>query len=133
MPIERTSRDFKDLSMSFLANPLNYDLIALKNETAISRSVRNLIFTANGERLFNQNIGSRVSRFLFENLDEMTAIALRDEIEYTIVNYEPRVDLIEVNIAPNYDMNEFNVTIIYNIVGINVPAQQLSFALEPTR
>ena len=133
MPIERTSRDFKDLSMSFLTNPLNYDLIALKNETAISRSVRNLIFTANGERLFNQNIGSRVSRFLFENLDDTTAIALRDEIEYTIVNFEPRFDWIEVNIAPNYDMNEFNVTIIYSIVGINVPAQQLSFALEPTR
>jgi len=78
--------------MSFLTNPLNYDLIALKNETAISRSVRNLIFTANGERLFNQNIGSRVSRFLFENLDDTTAIALRDEIEYTIVNFEPRFD-----------------------------------------
>jgi phage baseplate assembly protein W len=133
MPIERTSRDFKDLSMSFLTNPLNYDLIALKNETAISRSVRNLVFTVNGERLFNQNIGSRVSRFLFENLDDTTAIALRDEIEYTIVNFEPRVDLIEVNVVPNYDMNEFNVTIIYSIVGINVPAQQLSFALEPTR
>lgn len=133
MPLERTSRDFKDLSMSFLVNPLNYDLIALKNETAVSRSVRNLVFTVNGERLFNQNIGSRVSRFLFENLDETTAIALRDEIEYTIVNFEPRVDLIEVNVFPNYDNNEFNVTIIYNIVGINVPAQQLSFALEPTR
>jgi phage baseplate assembly protein W len=133
MPLERTSRDFKDLSMSFLVNPLNYDLIALKNETAISRSVRNLVFTVNGERLFNQNIGSRVSRFLFENLDETTATALRDEIEYTIVNFEPRVDLIEVNVFPNYDNNEFNVTVIYNIVGINVPAQQLSFALEPTR
>jgi phage baseplate assembly protein W len=133
MPLERTSRDFKDLSMSFLVNPLNYDLIALKNETAISRSVRNLVFTVNGERFFNQNIGSRVSRFLFENLDETTAAALRDEIEYTIVNFEPRVDLIEVNVFPNYDNNEFNVTIIYNIVGINVPAQQLSFALEPTR
>lgn len=133
MPTERTSRNFKDLSMSFLINPLNYDLIALKNEIAISRSIRNLLFTNIGERFFNQNLGSRISRFLFENLDETTASALRDEIEYTIINFEPRVDLIEVNILPNYDFNEFNVTIIYNIVGINVPAQQLSFALEPTR
>lgn len=133
MPLERTSRGFKDLSMSFLVNPLNYDLITLKNETAISRSIRNLVFTSPGERFFNENIGSRISRFLFENLDDNTAIAIKDEIEYTIVNYEPRVDLIEVNVAPNYDSNEFNVTVIYNIVGIDVPAQQLSFALEPTR
>ena len=133
MPLERTSREFKDLSMSFLVNPLNYDLIALKNETAISRSIRNLVFTSPGERFFNENIGSRISRFLFENLDDNTAIAIKDEIEFTIVNYEPRVDLIEVNVVPNYDSNEFNVTVIYNIVGINVPAQQLSFALEPTR
>ena len=133
MPLERTSREFKDLSMSFLVNPLNYDLIALKNETAISRSIRNLVFTSPGERFFNENIGSRISRFLFENLDDNTAVAIRDEIEFTIVNYEPRVDLIEVNVVPNYDNNEFNVTVIYNIVGIDVPAQQLSFALEPTR
>lgn len=133
MPLERTSREFKDLSMSFLVNPLNYDLIALKNETAISRSIRNLVFTSPGERFFNENIGSRISKFLFENLDDNTAIAIKDEIEYTIVNYEPRVDLIEVNVVPNYDSNEFNVTVIYNIVGIDVPAQQLSFALEPTR
>lgn len=133
MPLERTSRGFKDLSMSFLANPLNYDLIALKNETSISRSIRNLVFTSPGERFFNENVGSRISKFLFENLDDNTAIAIKDEIEYTIVNYEPRVDLIEVNVVPNYDSNEFNVTVIYNIVGIDVPAQQLSFALEPTR
>lgn len=133
MPLERTSIGFKDLSMSFLVNPLNYDLIALKNETAISRSIRNLVFTSPGERFFNENIGSRISRFLFENLDDNTAIAIKDEIEFTIVNYEPRVDLVEVNVVPNYDNNEFNVTVIYNIVGIDVPAQQLSFALEPTR
>ncbi len=119
--------------MSFLTNPLNYDLIALNNETAISRSIRNLIFTVNGERIYNQNLGSRVSRFLFENIDENTAIALKDEIEYTIVNFEPRVELLDTIIVPNYDNNEFNVTIIYNIIGIDVPSQQLTFALEPTR
>jgi phage baseplate assembly protein W len=133
MPLERTSQGFKDLSMSFLTNPLNYDLIALNNETAISRSIRNLIFTVNGERIYNQNLGSRVSRFLFENIDENTAIALKDEIEYTIVNFEPRVELLDTIIVPNYDNNEFNVTIIYNIIGIDVPSQQLTFALEPTR
>jgi phage baseplate assembly protein W len=133
MPLERISKEFKDLSMTFQVNPLNYDLIALKNETAIARSVQNLVFTYPGERFFNENLGSKVSRSLFENLDDISASIIKDEIESTIRNYEPRVDLISVNVSPNYENNEFNITINYRIVGIDVLPQQLSFALQPTR
>ena len=133
MPVQRVSKDFKDLSMSFQINPLNSDLIAIKNETAIARSVRNLVFTLPGERFFNENLGSRVSRSLFENIDDISASIIRDEIENTINNYEPRVQLIDVTVAPNYENNEFYVTINYYIVGIDVLPQQLSFALQPTR
>ena len=133
MPVERVSKGFKDLSLSFQDNPLNYDLIAIKNETAIARSIRNLVFTLPGERFFNQNLGSRVSRVLFENMDEITASIIQTEIENTIKNYEPRVSLTRVDVSPNYDENEFNVTIRYNIIGIDVLPQQLAFALQPTR
>jgi phage baseplate assembly protein W len=133
MPVERVSKGFKDLSMSFQVNPLNYDIIAVKNETAISRSIRNLIFTLRGERFFNPSLGSGVSKLLFENIDEITASILKDEIKSTIDIYEPRVDLISVDVYPNYDNNEFYATITYNIVGIDVLPQQLSFALHPTR
>ena len=133
MPLERLSRGFKDISMSFQTNPLNDDLITIKNETAIARSVRNLVFTLPGERFFNENLGSKVSRVLFENIDEISASIIQDEITNTINNYEPRVDLISVTVSPNYDENEFNVTINYYIVGIDVLPQQLSFALQPTR
>ena len=119
--------------MSFQINPLNSDMIAIKNETAIARSVRNLVFTLPGERFFNENLGSRVSRSLFENIDDISASIIRDEIENTINNYEPRVELIDVKVAANYDNNEFNVTINYYIVGIDALPQQLSFALQPTR
>ena len=133
MPVERISKGFKDLSMTFQVNPINYDLIALKNETAIARSIRNLVFTYPGEKFFNENLGSKVSRSLFENMDEISASIIKDEIENTIKNYEPRVNLIGVVVAPNYDNNEFNVTITYSIVGIDALPQQLSFALQPTR
>jgi phage baseplate assembly protein W len=133
MPLERVSKGFKDLSMSFQVNPLNYDLIALKNESAIARSIRNLVLTYPGERFFNENLGSKVSRSLFENIDEISASVIKDEIENTINNYEPRVNLIDVVVEPNYDNAEFNVTINYRIVGIDVLPQQLSFALQPTR
>ena len=133
MPVERISRGFKDLSMSFEVNPINDDLISVKNRTAIARSVRNLVLTVPGERFFNEDLGSRVSEILFDNLDEISASAIRDEIEETIIKYEQRVKLNNVKVQPNYDNYEFDVTITYDIIGIDVLSQQLNFALQSTR
>ena len=133
MPVERVSKGFKDISASFQVNPLTYDLIAIKNETAIARSLRNLVLTYQGERFFNPILGSKVSRLLFESVDEITASAIQEEITTTINNFEPRVNLLSVDVSPDYDNGEFNVTIRYEIVGIDVLPQQLSFALQPTR
>ena len=133
MPLERVSQGFRDISMTFQNNPLNSDLIVLKNETAIARSIRNIVFTLPGEKFFNPNFGSRVTRSLFENIDEISASNIRDEIATSIVNFEPRVELKNVEVIPNYDNNSFDVIITYSIVGINVPSQQLQFVLQPTR
>jgi len=133
MPLERVSQGFKDISMSFQVNPLNSDLIALKNETAISRSIRNIVFTVPGEKFFNENFGSRVSQSLFENVDEISASTIEDEIRNSIRNYEPRVQLVSVNVYPDYDNNSFDAVIVYNIIGADVPTQQLQFVLQPTR
>ena len=133
MPVERISKNFKDIGSAFQINPLSNDLLAIKNETAIARSVRNLIFTLQGERFFNQDLGSRVSRALFENIDRISASVIEDEIRNTIDNFEPRVRLTDVSVTPDYSNNEFNVTLSYDIVGIDVLPQQLSFALQQTR
>lgn len=133
MPLERVSVGFKDVSMSFQVNPLNYDLIALRNETAIARSIRNIVFTLPGEKFFNENFGSRISKSLFENVDDISASIIKDEIENSINNYEPRVQLIEVSVNPDYDNNGFDVTINYRVIGADVSAQQLQFVLQPSR
>ena len=133
MPLERVSQGFKDISMSFQVNPLNGDLIALKNETAISRSIRNIVFTVPGEKFFNESFGSRISQSLFENIDEISASTIADEIRNSINNYEPRVQLLSVDVYPDYDNNSFDAVIVYNIIGADVPAQQLQFVLQPTR
>lgn len=133
MPVERVSKGFKDISASFQVSALNYDLIALKNENAIARSLRNLVLTLPGEKPFNQNLGSNVSKSVFENIDNISATIIQSEIENTINNFEPRVKLLNVDVKPNYDNNEFNVTIQYEIIGIDVLPQQLTFALQQTR
>lgn len=133
MPLERVSQGFQDLSMSFKANPLNYDLIAIKNETAIARSVRNIVLTNPGEKFFQPYFGTGVSNSLFENMDELTASTIKNRIELSLENFEPRIKLVEVVVNPDYDNNTFDVTIYYNIIGINAETQGLSFALQPTR
>ena len=133
MPLERVSPGFKDISMTFQANPLNFDLIGLKNENAIARSVRNIVFTLPGEKFFDQNFGSRISATLFENIDDITANIIVDEITNSIERYEPRVDLINVEAFPNFDNNSFDVLIVYDIIGADVPPQELQFALQSTR
>ena len=133
MPAERVSKGFKDISASFQVNPLNFDLIALKNESAIARSVRNLVLTQRGERPFAPTLGSGVNGLLFENMDDLTASVLRDEIIEVITNYEPRVELIDVTVTALPEENAMNVRVQYRIIGIEAPAQQLTFALQPTR
>ena len=133
MPLERVKQEFKDISMSFETNPLNDDLIALKNTTAIARSIRNIVFTRPGEKFFNPDFGSRITESLFENMDEVSALAIRDEIENSIKNFEPRVNVQEVKVVPDFTNNEMNATIVYEIIGIDVPPQQLDFVLLPTR
>ena len=133
MPAQRVSKSFKDLSMSFKFNPLSGDLIALKNENAIARAVRNIVLTTPGEKLFDPDFGSSVSEILFENVDDITAVSIRDEIRSSLRNYEPRVELIDVNVDPNFDENQFDVLIKYRIIGVDIPASQIEFALLPSR
>ena len=133
MPTQRVSKSFKDLSMSFKFNPLSGDLITLKNENAIARAVRNIVSTTPGEKLFDPDFGSSVGEILFENVDDITAVSIRDEIRSSLTNYEPRVELIDVEVEPNFDENQFDVIISYRIVGIDIPPSQLEFALLPSR
>ena len=133
MPLERVSQGFKDVSMSFKVNPLTNDLIGLKNENAIARSIRNIVFTLPGEKFFNESFGSRISKSLFDNIDDLTASNIKDEIDRSIRNNEPRVRLRSVQTSPDFDNNQFDVKIIYDIIGADVPAQQVEFVLQPTR
>ena len=119
--------------MTFQKHPLTSDIIALKNESAIARSIRNIIFTSPGEKFFDEDFGSSISRALFDNINDISANIIKNEIRSSLRNYEPRVKLRNVDVEPNFDQNEFNVTVLYEIIGADVPAQELQFVLQPTR
>ena len=127
------SKTFKDISLAFQRHPITNDVTVLTNQTAISRSIRNLVLTNVGEKFFNPNIGSRVNSSLFELLDMGAGTAIRSEIESTINNYEPRVFLNTIQVTPLYDDNAFDVVISYFVVGQPNNTQTIDFLLQATR
>ena len=133
MAINRTSRAFKDINLSFTPHPVTKDLTILKNENAIKRSVRNLVQTIPTERFFNSSLGSEVRDSLFDFVDFGTASVIQDQILNTIENFEPRVDDVSVEVEPRPDTNEFEVTVFFTIVGQETPVQEFTFILEATR
>ena len=133
MAVTRVSRAFKDISLSFEPHPVTKDLPILKNESAIRRSVRNLVETIPTERFFNPLIGSNVRSSLFDFVDYGTASVIQDQIRVTVENFEPRVANLRVEVNPQPDTNTFEVTVIFDVVGQNFPAQEFTFLLEATR
>ena len=133
MAIQRISRVFKDISLSFEPHPVTKDLQILKNENAIRRSVRNIVETIPTERFFNSLLGSDIRRSLFEFVDFGTASTIQDQIQVAIENFEERVENLVVEVDPAPDNNSFNVTVIFDIIGQEFPTQEYSFLLEATR
>ena len=135
MPVirQRQSRRFKDISLSFKRHPVTNDILALRNEDAIKRSVRNLVETINEERFFNPLLGSRVRESLFEVPDNTIRATLKSQIENSILNFEPRVNLTDVIINHPNDTNDLEVTVVYDIIGQEATPQEITFILQPTR
>ena len=133
MAIERKSRAFKDISLSFSPHPVTKDLPVLLNERAIVRSVRNLVETIPTERFFNPLIGTDIRDSLFENFTPTTVTVIEDQIRESIRNFEPRVGEIDIEVEARPDSNELEVTVFFDIKGLEVPTQSFTFLLEPTR
>ena len=133
MASTRVSRAFKDISLSFKPHPVTKDLPVLVNERAIARSVRNLVETIPTERFFNPDLGSNVRSSLFEFVDFGTASVIEEQIIETVLNYEPRAANLNVSVEPRPDNNSFEVTVAFDIVGQDLPPQNISFLLEVTR
>ena len=131
MAIQRKSRAFKDISLSFDPHPVTKDLPVLINERAIIRAVRNLVETIPTERFFDSNLGTNVRGMLFENFTASSVMIIEDMVRQTVRNYEPRVGDIGVEVDAKPDSNAIEVKVLFEIVGIQAPLQSFSFILEP--
>ena len=114
--MSRTARLFSDLDLNFSKHPVTKDISLKLNEYAIIASVRNIVLTNRGERRFTPDFGSTVLQMLFEPLDDVTAINIKNEIVTSITNYEPRVKIDFVNVIPNFNLDGFDITIRFYLL-----------------
>ena len=127
------SRAFKDINLSFKRHPVTNDVVTIRNEDAIKRSVRNIIFTILGEKPFEPNFGSVINESLFDLNTNLSEIRVSDEIRSSLLIYEPRIDNVDVNVTIEPDTNEMNCTVQYDITGIPAPTQEVDVLLFPAR
>ena len=127
------SKAFKDIDLSFMPHPVSGDVRVLKNEDAVKRAVRNLVQTIDGERPFQSNLGTDVSRSLFDFVDYGTASIITQQIFDVLRGFEGRIANTVVRVDPKPDMNTFEVFISYDIVGQSFPTQAFDFMLESSR
>ena len=127
------SRAFKDINLSFKRHPVTNDLVVIKNEDAIKKSVKNIIFTILGEKPYVPLFGTSINNSLFELANQLDHIRISDEIKSTLLNYEPRISNIKVNVSNYLDSNEMNATIQYDITGMANPSQTVDVLLQPAR
>ena len=127
------SRSFRDISLSFSRHPVTNDILILKNEDAIKKSVINLVRTRIGERFFNNLLGTSVDSSLFELNGPEVSTILIEEIKTVLNNFEPRISVKDIIVESNQDSNELNIKISYDIVGLPFAIQNIEFILQPTR
>ena len=129
----KISRAFKDISLSFSRHPVTNDIVVLKNEDAIKKSVINLCRTKLNERFFNDLLGTRIELSLFDLNNDDIASILETEIETLLENYEPRITLNDVSAVAQQDSYDLYIRIGYLITGLPFPPQNIEFLLQPTR
>ena len=127
------SRAFKDINLSFKRHPVTNDVVTIRDEDAIKRSVKNIIFTILGEKPFEPEFGSVINDSLFELNTSLNEMKVSDEIKQSLLNFEPRIDNIRVTVSIYPDSNELNCTAQYDIVGISAPTQEVDVLLFPAR
>jgi hypothetical protein len=109
------TRIYSDLDIAFSKHPITKDVTKKIKDNAIIASVKNIVSTNKGERPFNPNFGSNIRALLFEPMDRITVNTLEKEIELSIKNFEPRVEVVSIVAQPNYALNNYKITLHFVI------------------
>tara|TARA_Y100001949_G_C15932310_1_gene306228 strand:+ start:146 stop:541 length:396 start_codon:yes stop_codon:yes gene_type:complete len=125
-------KDYRDFDMDMGAHPSHGDLEVVTKTTAINRSIKNILKTQDGERLFQPNISGGIGALLFENFSNLTTTRLEAQVERAIEKFEPRADVIKVEAKPSPDENAYYISITY-VPNNDIKETELEVYMERTR
>ena len=131
-PLSRRTETYSDFFKDMTQSLVNADLARKVDENSVKESVRNLVLTNRGERLFQPEIGCDIRQLLFENVSADTIIIAKEIIRTTIENYEPRCNIIGIDILASLDSNDIGIIITFNIINREEPVV-LTLTLDRVR
>ena len=108
-------KSYKDLSFDFTANPQTGDVATVKDAVSVKRGIKNILLTAEFERLFQPEVGSGIKNILFEPMTPLTEQRLVDACKDAIEAWEKRADVINIAVISEEEYNRYRVAIKFNI------------------
>ena len=127
------SKSFRDVNLSFKRHPITNDLVVLRNEDAIKRSVHNIVFTIIGEKPIRRDFGTVVNQSLFELDTSLNMLAIEKQITSSLSRFEPRIKLNDVKVVVDGSHNAMTAKITYSLIGLMSPIQIVDVLLLPAR
>lgn len=128
----KKTENYSDCAFDFSRSPVTGSLARVTNERAVAQSIKTLVQTTYGERLYEPKTGSSVRSLLFDPIDDRTADAIRHLIEETLTNSEPRATCT-VRVQEMQGEDGYTVSVFYALINNPGETLQLDFFLERTR
>ena len=126
------TRTYSDLDFDFTRHPVTGDIIKVVDATSVKRGIRNILLTENTERLFQPEVGSGIKGLLFEQMSDITAQLLEDQVRSAVESWEDRADVLEIIVTPDEDYNRYRVAVTFRIVN-QLEEQALEVYLQRER
>ena len=126
------TKTYSDLDFDFTRHPVTGDIIKVVDVTSVKRGIRNILLTENTERLFQPEVGSGLKGLLFEQMSDITAQLLEDEVRSAVDTWEDRADVLEIIVTPDEDYNRYKVAVTFRIIN-QLEEQSLEVYLQRER
>lgn len=123
---------YSDFLADLVPHPVSKDVLRFVNEHAVIRSVKNIILTDKGERLYQPSLGSDIKKMLFEPMLPATAELISQYIQDAIQQHEPRAKVLDVEVEPDYNNNLYKVSMTFMIINKEDPIT-LNITLDRVR
>ena len=126
------TKTYSDLDFDFTRHPVTGDIIKVVDVTSVKRGIRNILLTENTERLFQPEVGSGIKGLLFEQMSDITAQLLEDQVRAAIESWEDRAEVLEIIVTPDEDYNRYTVAVTFRIIN-QLEEQALEVYLQRER